>query len=182
MIVGPVQILIIYSFIYFFKMKNTILILKFHGLGIFHREGLISLVVRSWCKGSFFPCCSPHYKQNEVRRYLVVRLLCQNKLKRNQSWCICVCVCVCVCVFKKCSWGLTCPTSHTLINRIRITISAWLVLWPMAFELLLAQTTVPSNFHRYQFCTCPLFTVRSVLSNDIVLLDKTQLASQLFHS
>ena len=28
-------------------MKNAILILKFHGLGIFHREGLISLVVRS---------------------------------------------------------------------------------------------------------------------------------------
>ena len=46
MIVGPVQILIIYSF--FFKLKNAILILKFHGLGIFHREGLISLVVRSW--------------------------------------------------------------------------------------------------------------------------------------
>ena len=37
-------------------MKNTILILKFHGLGIFHREGLISLVVRSFMvKGAVSP-------------------------------------------------------------------------------------------------------------------------------
>ena len=128
--------------------------------------------------GSFFRCCSTLYKQNQVRRYLVVRLLCLNKLKRNQSWCNGVSVSL----FKKCSWGLTCPTPHTLINRIRITISKWLILWPMAFELLLAQTTVPSNFHRCQLCACPLFTVRSVLSNDIVLLDKTRLASQSFHS
>ena len=159
-------------------MKKTILILKFHWLGIFHREGPISLVVRSWWKGSFFRSCSTLNNQNQVRRYLVVRLLCLNKLKRNQSWCNGVSVSL----FKKCSWGLTCPTPHTLINRIRITISTWRILWPMAFELLLAQTTVPSCFHRCQLCACPLFTVRSVLSNDIVLLDKTRLASQSFHS
>ena len=94
MIVGP-RSDFNYFFIFFQNEKNAILILKFHRLGIFHREFLISLVVRSWWKGSFFRCCSPHYKQNQFRRYLVVRLLCLNKLKRNQSWCTDMCVYLC---------------------------------------------------------------------------------------
>ena len=36
-------------------MKNAILILKFHGLGIFNREGLISHVVSFLVKGQFLP-------------------------------------------------------------------------------------------------------------------------------